>query len=358
MADFYVDPSASGANDGGGDGASHDPTDSDNWTDAWVDLQSAIDNGGLAAGDIIYCRGTQTLASATPIDVDGNVGSLAGGFIRFIGCNPSTGAIDGTRFVIDADNSSVNGLAIAASGGGAFHLFENVEVLQATGDGVGYGNVFGNPIVWINCKSHSNSGHGWENYYKNNDFGITQLFFKCLAQDNGGNGFNNSYSPEEYFFCVAKDNGDKGFESAAAGRSLYYGSQSISNDGNGFGMLSVEAGYTAINCTADGNNDDGFMSSLIAQSPSIIIGSRITDNGFDGTGHGINTSGAHTLYGWCAFDGNDSGDLTGDNIAIPDGADRDTNEHTITVGYEDKGGGDYNLTDSATLRRVAITMPT
>ena len=42
MAYYYVDPSATGNNDGGGDGAAGDPTDSDNLTDAWESLADIV----------------------------------------------------------------------------------------------------------------------------------------------------------------------------------------------------------------------------------------------------------------------------------------------------------------------------
>ena len=70
MATYYCDPDAGGANDG------------TLWTDAWTTVQSGFDTA--TAGDIVYCRGTETLAAA--IDVDTNAGT-ATSFIYFIGCN-------------------------------------------------------------------------------------------------------------------------------------------------------------------------------------------------------------------------------------------------------------------------------
>ena len=54
----YVDPDASGAGDGGGDGAAGDPTDEDNWTDAYTSLSAweAAEQTDLdAAGDTHVC---------------------------------------------------------------------------------------------------------------------------------------------------------------------------------------------------------------------------------------------------------------------------------------------------------------
>ena len=85
MALRYVDPAAVGANNG------------TSWADAWTDFQDAVDN--WAAGDTIYCRGTQILAAQ--IDVDGADG-IATNPIKIIGMNAS-GVDDGTYFTLDGN---------------------------------------------------------------------------------------------------------------------------------------------------------------------------------------------------------------------------------------------------------------
>lgn len=89
MTTYYVDPLAAGSNDG------------TSWTNAWTSIQSAFDTA--VVGDIVYCRGTQTVAAR--IDVDTNSGTNAGGFIKFVGCNAS-GTVDGTRFTIQGDGAN------------------------------------------------------------------------------------------------------------------------------------------------------------------------------------------------------------------------------------------------------------
>ena len=99
MATKYVDPAAGGSNNGS------------DWTNAWTDIQSAFDT--CVAGDIVYCRGTQTLS--VTIDVDTNSGDDTSGFIKFIGCNAS-GVVDGTYFTINGNAGAYHGLTFAAVG--------------------------------------------------------------------------------------------------------------------------------------------------------------------------------------------------------------------------------------------------
>jgi hypothetical protein len=80
MTTYYLDPDASGADDG------------TSQSDAWSTLQRAIDGTDgtqPAAGDIVQCRhGTGNDESiSTVINFDGNAGSQASGFIQFIGVN-------------------------------------------------------------------------------------------------------------------------------------------------------------------------------------------------------------------------------------------------------------------------------
>ena len=104
----------------------------------------------------------------------------------------------------------------------------------------------------------------------------------------------------------------------------------------------------------DENDDDG----INVNGFTVVIGNRITDNGKDTSGYGLNEAGAtfDCLYGWNFFDGNDSGATNGDVLAIPYDSDTDTNETSGTEGYTDGANDDFNLTTSATLRSTAIEL--
>jgi len=146
MATYYVDPDAGGDDNG---------TD---WTNAWTTLQRAIDGDGVggtqpAAGDTVYCRGTETLDAAC--DVDGNSGTVNTGFIKYVGCNAS-GSVDGTRYVMDATDTYVSCLDTFS----ASHIwFENFQFTQATDDGVDLSGG-GDNLVFVNCVSDNHGGAG------------------------------------------------------------------------------------------------------------------------------------------------------------------------------------------------------
>lgn len=157
MSTYYVDPSATGNNDGGGDGGDpSDPTQAANWTDAWTTLQSATDTA--VGGDIVYCRGTETLTA--PIDLDASAGTTAGGWIKYIGCNSSTGAVDGSRYTLDGNSTAVNCLLFYASPYGVYLWFENMVFTGATGSGVAFPANVGSPTMYVNCVAHTNGSFG------------------------------------------------------------------------------------------------------------------------------------------------------------------------------------------------------
>lgn len=314
----------------------------DTWAKAATSLQTVADLA--VAGDIVYCRGTQTLTA--PIDFDTNSGNNASGYIKFIGCN-SGGTIDGTKFILDANSAAASCILLAAK---VFIWWENFELKNATGHGWDATNVFYEDIVFINCISHNNGGSGWDLYYSN---GPTLVLYKCYAYSNGGAGFGQTYSGTIFFaFCVSKNNTGGGFDSTAAYAyyiPVFYGCVSHNNGGCGF----KNPNHITLNCIADENDDDGINT---VEGIGIVIGNRITDNGKDTTGYGLNAV-TRTLYGWNFLLDNDSGATTGLIEAIRDGADADTNETSGTEGYNDGDNDDFNLSSSATLRRTKIELP-
>lgn len=326
----YVDPAASGDNNG---------TD---WTHAWTSLQSAANTA--VAGDIVYCRGTQTLSAA--IDYNTNSGSDASGFIKFIGCN-SGGTVDGTKFVLDASSAATNCILLAAK---YYIWWENFEFKNATGDGWDATNANYGNLVFINCVAHNNVGDGWDTYYSAAHFPIT--FIKCYAYSNSGNGWGRAYSGSiTYVFCISKNNTLSGFNTTTSHAdfiSVFYGCIAHNNGVHGFRSTQQKL----FNCISDENDDDGANAT---GAIGLIIGTRLTDNGKDTSGYGLNAI-TRTLYGWNFLLDNDSGATTGLIEAIRDGATADTNETSGTEGYNDGANDDFNLTSSATLRRTQIDL--
>lgn len=333
MTEYKVDPAASGANNGS------------SWTDAWTSLQSAADTA--VAGDVVYCRGTQTLSAA--IDFDTNSGDATSGYIKFIGCN-SGGTNDGTAFVLNGNTAATNCIAF---GDIDYIYIENFQCHSATGDGVNGSANTNSGIIFLNCIFNGNTGDGIDAYFMytgssiirclfyGNANGITNfrgssIAFSC-ARDNIGDGIDVTYNSfGSYIHNLVFDNGDNGFENIYGG--TFYGN------------------------VLDSNVDDGFKKSGSTTGPMLLMGNRITNQSGAGDA-GVNCNNKFCISGWNYFEDNTT-NISNSGVAIElldDGsttnqADQaDTNE-----GYTSKteGAEDYNLTSDATLRRTAIQIKT
>jgi len=336
MPTYYVDPAAGGNDDG---------TD---WTNAWTTLQRAIDgtNGTQpAAGDIVYCRGTETLSAS--VDVDGNEGSDSVGFIRYIGCNGS-GNVDGTRFVLDANSAAVNCLQVAA--GIDYHCFENFEFKNATSGGV-IGASWNYRWAFINCSFNNNGARGLDN----NTFRST-FYILCTAYSNTTDGFFMGFD-NYMIFCSAHDNTGSG--AFCNGNNQVIIGCLIYDNGDD-GLEGLDEISLAMHNVIDGNADDGLQlrsgAGLIG-----IIGNRITNHSGSGD-NGMDFVGEITFHGWNYLEDNDTHyantslalELLDSGVGTNDEDNADTNE-----GYTSKADGseDFNLRSDASLRRTAISIP-
>ncbi len=318
MSTYYVDPAATGANDGS------------SWANAWTSLQSAADTA--VAGDTVYCRGTQTLSAA--IDFDTNSGTSANP-IKFIGCNAS-GVVDGTQFVVNG-NSAV---ASCLVGGVDFVWLENFKVVDGTSRGLSY-STYCNWWVLNNVWFHSHGGYGIYaagyirntrllrcRFSSNTTGGIYRInapqLTDCRFDNNGSYGENNSLYPKYMTDCVFDDTGE----------AVYCGGKD----------------HVFRNCVFDGNTTglrDG-------NSYSIVSGCRFTNN----------TTGIDQAMGMafpiaCYFGGNTT-DISGDYSVAPiDGSTSHVifNGSDTDHGYVDSAAGDFNLAEGASLRSVEVALP-
>lgn len=342
MTTYYVDPAAAGANNG------------TSWGDAWTSLQSAAD--AAVAGDIVYCRGTQTLGAAIDFDING--GTNAGGMIRFIGCN-AAGNVDGTRFLINGNNGAYHLLHFTNA---AYSLwFENIEAYD-TGVGSYNGWNFStwdaaSGCVFINCCAHDCGGVGFGN-------GSIQfaLFYRCVAYSNTANGFTTVTQTSYMLCCCSRDNTADGFGGGNVIGCIAHGN---SDDGSAlnFGCL--------LNSVSDGNTDNGieitaFTSNLYRP---FVIGCRITNHAGSGD-FGLYCNSEQVVMGHCYFEQGGDGvniDPATDDLLYRislEGGTTDSNEFDgsdTDKGYVDSANHDFSTdyTDATdpTLRRTAITIP-
>ena len=334
MSTYYVDPAATGANDGS------------SWTDAWTTLQAAAD--AAVAGNPVYCRGTETLSAA--VDFDTNSGDIdTNGYIQFIGCN-SSGDEDGTRYILDGNSAAAN--CIYWNGVNRV-LLRNFDLKNATGDGFGgnttstYGNIFDNVC------SHNNGGYGFYNY----PIYFTGFFFRCCAYSNSNSGFYLIVS--KALFCSSHDNGGYGFYSDYNNLALI---GCLSYDNSVDDYYKLDDSCLLLMCTGNEGSGNGVnpVTSPTNAAP-VLIANRFTNKVSGKCGIDFNSLAGY--YGWNVLDGNidNLGNSSLAMIAKYNGADSnslspgDTNQ-----GYTDltDGGEDFNLRSDATLRRSAITIPT
>lgn len=341
---YYVDPA----------GSNTSPYDT--WTKAATNIQTALDLA--VAGEIIYCRGTQTTAAT--IDIDTQTGTNAAGWIKVIGCNAS-GNVDGTRFVLNANGGSFSVVTFAAASD--MYWLENIEV-KNTAAGTYYGFVgaasSSDGCVFINCCANTcgNTGFAGANLGK-------ARYFRCVSYSNGNHGFAGV---GKAYFCVSRDNTTDGFNSC----SFILGSVSHGNSDDGLGGYGY-GDVHFINTVVDGNGDDGVeITAHTELSNALLLGCRITNHSGEGD-NGLITSDEPCIVGYCYFEDNNDNIAGASHDATPNATfqfiplenssatsnvedQADTNE-----GYLDKDNHDFSTNyTSATdphLRRTAITLP-
>ena len=311
----------------------------DSWAEALPGIQNAIDKIALAPGDIVYCRGTETPTAA--IDCDGTTGgSSTVPRTRFIGCNSTTGAVDGTPFVLDFSTNTCSGLSFNGMGWVSIENFE-IKSSLSTGSYNGIVAVTASSLglAFINCSIHGWPDNGVELY----SYGSNATFVRCLIYDNAGIGLRVSGSA--IAACTIRDNaGDYGGD--FGGGCTCYG---CLFDGNSVFQARSIAFSTFVNCIFRGTGGAGNSGVNNSTSRgSLYVGCRFVNNTYGITGGKVSV-----LLG-CYFGSNTSGTYYDDEYldVDPDGAGSlstfggsDTDD-----GFVDSSSGDFNLDpDNATL---------
>lgn len=336
MADAYIHSTGSGT------------SPYDTWEKAAnneAQTQAVVD--AAVAGETIHAAGTITLTAR--LDIDQNSGSVAVGFIKFVGYNASH-VNDGTRFILDGNDATASVIYNSAK---SYWLFENIEVKNSS-SASGFDSSGCDYNVFVNCCSNNNAVAGFNTYRY-----IHSTFIRCIAYANTSYGFGQErYQYTKYFFCRARDNGGAGFDFIYTGKTLAIGCIADNNGTAGFGE--VGSGTTLFNCVSDNNTTNGIRMRATAFISS-VIGCRSTNH--SGTGDvGLDLVSQLVLYGWNYYQNNDGANVQNATVAyeIPyNGSGTDTEDQGDTEsGYVNEDDPeDYNLRDTATSRRTAISIP-
>lgn len=338
---YYVDSAASGADDG------------TSWTDAWTTLQRAIDGTDgtqPVAGDIVYCRGTETVS--TSIDMDGNSGDTTSSHIRFIGCNAS-GVNDGTRYKLNANNNSIDVIASWTMDYISFENFEIYGTANANNNGIeidNYTNVEG--LRFINVYIHD----CYDGFSLGSGTARGTLLFKCRAESNRNYGIKALCQRSVFIIgCSAKNNTSDNIYNLGGGTVIVIAGCIIEGSGGKGIELSPTADYGVLimNNVIDGNTGDG----LECSQDMILISNRITNNGV-----GIDSDHlAALLFNYMPDTGQDRANTTKTAGLITEITISGSNSNNLSGtdtdgGYNAPGSEDFNLADTATLRRSACDL--
>jgi hypothetical protein len=282
MTTYYVDPAATGLQDGS------------SWANAWTSLQEAIDGGMSmsppADGDLVLMRGEET-PSAT-IDWDSTGGSTTGGVVTYRGVNAS-GVDDGTRYKINGDSSrntinwltswtTVENLEINGGNNGFYKQnysmkyycnFLNIYIHNCNADGVYQGTGGSSSFRWTRCRFEDNGGDGME--------GGAGVVYQCVFKGNSGYGvkmiggqygivlidsliLNNdvgiwlshyTYSFSYILGCVVDGNASTGIVLGPSGIQSVYSTRITANGGAGI-SVSGTAGHVICRCVMPGSGQD------------------------------------------------------------------------------------------------------
>lgn len=326
MAIYYVDPTATGLNNG------------TTQANAWTSLQRAIsgtDGTQPGAGDTVLCRAQDGVTPdeilTAQIDVNGLSGTI-GNYLKFIGVN-SSWVNDGTKYVINGNSSFSNCLYFGAMDYHAWYNFKcygaiNYQV-EFVVSGASYCDLY---------NFHCSGGSGvrmLRNTYGSFIGGIVE---------NSANGLYNLSG--DCLFSTIRNCSGTGIDFVSSGLNVV----GCLIHGNGTGIFCGTSGGGLIMNNIIHGNSTGILSGALKS----VIGNRLTNNTT-----GVDAQARSHIIDANYFQ-NTTDIVNGGNILTlsPVGIDLNTWAGTdIGYGYVDAANGNFNLTADATMRRVPITLP-
>lgn len=321
MSIHRVWPLAPGANTG-----------ADNWTDAWVNLQSAIDSGAIPAYSVVYCRGVQAITSDLLLQAinDG---------IQLIGVDD---ALNDAEFKINGQNTANYCLAHGATSKNNYRI-KNFNFYNAKLDGFYSSNVGAFNPLFENCIAElcGRDGFSGAGAYLNSSF-----FKGCISRNNTRWGFYNPVynsgvnSIGGLLQCKAHGNGGGGVTHAGGllDSCLLY-------DNTGVGLITTTADAIIKNCIIYRNTTNGIHQS----NTSTIL---LEDNRIFGNNKNIYTSAVSYLY--AKRNEIVEGATANIDYAAGNYVDLGGNKITGTNGCVDPANGNFNTRPDADLRRTEV----
>mgnify|MGYP003645967506 CR=1 FL=1 len=262
MATYYVDPTASGNDDG------------TSLVDAWTSLSYAplgLNGTAPVAGDVVECIPSgggatdETISSA--MQFNGNSGNTTAGRITYRAYSAT-----GERYIISGGGIATYCLEL---NGADWISLEGLEIKDATSHGI-YLNSYASydSLLLNNIWSHDNDGSGF--YSKGSSSTRYAITVRCMFSDNGLDGWKGDGM---VLGSCAHDNGSSGFtESSSHPTTTYIDCVSFGNGVNGFDLRGYGNDFYLLhNCVASGNTSLGM--DFTGGMPAVVSGCRITDNG-------------------------------------------------------------------------------
>ncbi len=305
---------------------------------AWQTIQDAIDGNNSsqpAAGETVYCKGTDTLSAQ--IDMDGTSGTVAGGYVKWVGCSsldPVT--IDGTTVVLDGNDAVAD---VIGSWSSARQWLENFEITNATDDGVA---AVGDACVFVNVSIHGNAGDGM--LHTGND----AQYWRCQIYNNGSEGAQTVEGGTRFINCAIYNNAEHGLNVKGNDTLFIYGCVFHDNGNNFNHAHDLDNRSIIINNVFDGTDQTGDIGVELSTDNEYNL---IALNRFTNLVTGISADDGLGVFGYNLFH-NNTNDVLGMGVyqAIPMDGDTDTNKYDPDAddGYNDASSNDFNLKASRT----------
>lgn len=266
---------------------------------------------------------------AEGIDFDKNSGTNQGR-IKIVGVNSSwQSAVGDTAYCFTLDGESAAYSCFRSTGGKDYLWLENAILTNATGYCL-YASYASDDWLIRYVVIENSGGYGTGGTIRNTTWD------HCIVRNNGASGLDAGQAT--VLNCFIYGNGGHG----AIIRSGFTVVDSLFVDNAEIGVVDYNAATAIVRCTIDGNGDTGVEPTV--DGDLRVFDCRITNNAGYGLGRAWSGSNVCHYENRNLFYNNTLGDR---DTGIDTGDESTAAASDVEVGYTDRAGGDYTLTDSA-----------